>query len=133
MAYLIDTDTFSAAAKGSSPAASERLNALAHGEGRVSVITLGEVAFGLEHRPVNARMRLEIEALTEALVTLPLGANVIPHYAALRAALKRAGTPIGPSDCWLAAHALAEGLVLVTGNEREFKRVKGLKVENWLR
>jgi tRNA(fMet)-specific endonuclease VapC len=47
--------------------------------------------------------------------------------------LRRAGTPIGPNDLWIAAQALAEDLTLVTGNEREFARVPGLRVENWLR
>ena len=131
MAYLIDTDTFSAVAKGSSAKAAQRLGALRHGEGRLSVVTLAEVAYGLAHRPVNARMQLEIDALKSALMLLPLGLNVVPHYASLRAALRRAGTPIGPNDCWLAAHALAEGLTLVSNNEREFSRVPGLQVENW--
>lgn len=133
MRYLLDTDTFSALAKGSSAEAASRFESTAPGAGHVSVITLGEVAYGIALRPVSQRLRQEIELLQNALVALPLGPGVLPHYAALRVALRKAGTPIGPNDCWIAAHAMAEGLTLVTNNEREFKRVKGLKVENWLR
>ncbi len=54
------------------------------------------------------------------------------HYAKLRTSLEKAGTPIGPNDMLIAAHALSLRLTLVTANEREFSRVDGLKVENWL-
>ena len=53
------------------------------------------------------------------------------HYGEIRVALERAGQPIGNNDLWIAAHARAEGWVLVTNNEREFRRVEGLAVENW--
>lgn len=63
---------------------------------------------------------------------MPLEAPVDQHYADIRAALKREGTPIGPNDLMIAAHARALGLMLVTDNLREFRRVPGLVVENWL-
>ena len=62
---------------------------------------------------------------------LPLPAEAAEHYGAIRAELEHRGNPIGPNDLWIAAHARAEKLILVTNNQREFKRVKGLKVENW--
>ena len=66
-------------------------------------------------------------------VLLGLLEDVVAHYARVRAYLEKRGTPIGPNDLWLAAHALCTDLTVVTGNEREFKRVPGLRVENWLR
>lgn len=64
--------------------------------------------------------------------TLPLDDAVISHYCATRLALERIGKPIGPNDLFIAAHALALDLPLVTDNLREFSRVPGLRVENWL-
>jgi tRNA(fMet)-specific endonuclease VapC len=62
----------------------------------------------------------------------PLDATVSGHYACIRAALERQGTPIGGNDLWIAAQALALGAMLVTDNVKEFGRVPGLVVENWL-
>ena len=63
---------------------------------------------------------------------MPLTHAVGQHYGQIRSTLDRAGQPIGNSDLWIAAHARAEGWVLVTNNEREFLRVDGLMVENWV-
>jgi tRNA(fMet)-specific endonuclease VapC len=62
----------------------------------------------------------------------PLGEDAGIRYGQVRSALEKVGKPIGGNDLWIAAHALAEGWTLVTDNEREFQRVKGLKVENWV-
>jgi tRNA(fMet)-specific endonuclease VapC len=67
------------------------------------------------------------------LQRLPLTHKVVEPYAELRASLRKLGQPIGPNDLWIAAHALSEDLTVVTGNTREFSRVPGLRVENWLR
>jgi len=68
----------------------------------------------------------------QELPVLPLEPPVDEHSAEIRVALERAGTPIGPNDLLIAAQARALGLTLVTGNVREFSRVPGLLVENWL-
>jgi len=60
-----------------------------------------------------------------------LPAAAAAHYGEIRAALQKKGAMIGPNDLWIAAHARAAALVLVSNNEREFRRVPGLKVENW--
>ena len=70
--------------------------------------------------------------MLSALEILPLQAPADRHYVELRHRLARQGTPIGPNDLLIAAHALAEELALVTANVREFSRVQGLAVENWL-
>ena len=133
MSYLLDTDTFSMIAKQRSDAAERRLRALADGDVAMSVITWAEVQFGLALNPLHASVLQRIEALSRVVRALPIGLDVVPHYARLRALLHRKGTLIGPNDTWLAAHALSANLILVTGNEREFIRVPGLRVENWLR
>ena len=71
--------------------------------------------------------------LLEFIPALPLRSEAGLHYGRLRAALERSGTVIGNNDLWIAAHALCGDLILVTNNEREFVRVPGLKVENWVR
>ena len=133
MSYLLDTDTFSMIAKQRSEAAAKRLHDVAEGDVAISVVTLAEVQFGLEINPLHARVLRRIEALSRVVRALPLGLEVVPHYARLRALLQRQGTPIGPNDLWLAAHALSADRTLVTGNEREFRRVPALRVENWMR
>jgi len=72
-------------------------------------------------------------ALLETLQVLPLPLEAARRYAAVRAELQRIGQPIGSNDLWIAAHALADDLTLVTNNEGEFRRVPGLRVENWAR
>lgn len=132
MKFLLDTDTFSAIASRRHPDAVERLSALPDGAAYVCWITLGEVAFGMRRNKPAQRTVSGIESLRRSLGRLPLDECVVEQYARLRAALEAKGTPIGPNDSWIAAHALAHGLTLVTGNERAFRRVPGLRVENWL-
>jgi len=72
-----------------------------------------------------------LRRLSKLLVVLPMPEDAGRTYGVIRAALAAKGNSIGPNDLWIAAHALAAGLILVTNNEREFKRVKGLKLENW--
>jgi tRNA(fMet)-specific endonuclease VapC len=133
MTYLLDTDVFSAIARGRDAELLNRIGGLRLEDLAVSLITIGEIRFGLALNPVAVRLRERIELLLDSMRRIPLGWNVVPHYATLRARLQKKGTPIGPNDLWLAAHALAEDLTLVTANEREFARVPHLRVDNWLR
>lgn len=77
-------------------------------------------------------MTARVNQLLDTLVVLPLKQNVEPAYAMLRVVLERAGTPIGGNDLLIASHAFALGLILVTGNTREFSRIPDLFIENWL-
>ena len=95
-----------------------------------SVVVHGELAFGLAKRP-SSRLQKALDFQLESLLVLPLDAQVVPHYARLRASLETNGTPIGPNDALIAAHALALDAILVSA-DAEFERVPGLKVENWL-
>ena len=98
----------------------------------VSIITVCELRYGV-FKKGSQRLADRIEETLAAVrvVALDLGADMA--YAELRTDLERKGQLIGPNDMLIAAHALALGAILVTDNVREFKRVKGLKIENWLR
>ena len=72
-----------------------------------------------------------MSALTDLLPILPLVKGAAHAYSQIRAELESKGEMIGNNDLWIAAHALAAGLTLVTNNTREFRRVRGLKVQNW--
>ena len=132
LSYLVDTDVFSLMVKGQDASINTRLQTLVKGEATVSVITAGEFYYGVTHAPVSTLRDQRAQRLLDFFGLLPLDAEVAVSYGTVRADLRRAGTPIGPNDLWLAAQALAHGLTMVTRNTREFKRVKGLKVEDWV-
>jgi tRNA(fMet)-specific endonuclease VapC len=97
----------------------------------LSVVAYAELAFGEVVSARREEAAAYLAALLETLQVLPLPLDAARRYAEIRAELQRAGRPIGSNDLWVAAHALAEDLTLVTNNEREFRRVPGLRVENW--
>lgn len=130
--YLLDTDVFSLMVKGQDEAINTRLQTLEKGDAVLSVITTGEYFYGVAHAPVSALREKRAKRLIDFFGVLPLESDVGAMYGAIRADLRAKGTPIGPNDLWLAAHAKAHGLVMVTRNTREFKRVKGLRAEDWL-
>lgn len=97
-----------------------------------SIIVACEVRFGLERRQALALGR-RVELLFRTLPVAALEPGMDRIYASVRADLECRGEPIGQNDLLIAAHAIALDAVLVTDNIREFERVKGLRVENWLR
>jgi tRNA(fMet)-specific endonuclease VapC len=129
--YLLDTDICIHIRRSRSEKILARFEKLDVGDAAISVITYGELAFGAAKSSESERARLALERLVTLLPVLPLPAEAGKDYGAIRAELAAKGHLIGPNDLWIAAHALAAGLTLVTSNEREFKRVKNLKVENW--
>lgn len=96
-----------------------------------SIVVAAELRFGAEKRS-SERLTTQLEVILSAIETLPLEEPADLHYAKLRKYLEKRGTPIGPNDMLIAAHALALDCTVVTANDREFSRVPGLKVENWL-
>ena len=132
MKYLLDTDTFSEMVKGINPRIVKRLDSLQTGEAALSVITRGEIMFGLQIKSLKPLARLRMDRLLDAIDTAPVTTEVASHYGKLRAYLRNLGTPIGPNDLWIAAHARALNLILVTNNTGEFSRVAKLKLENWV-
>lgn len=108
-----------------------RFRQLKHGEAALSVITFGELVYGAEK---SAQRVVALELLRELAQVLPvlgLPSTAAETYGTMRADLERRGQMIGNNDLWIAAHAKAAGMTLVTNNEWEFRRVRGLKVENW--
>jgi tRNA(fMet)-specific endonuclease VapC len=97
-----------------------------------SIIVAGELRYGAEKRG-SPRLKSKIEDLLSLIAVLPLKDDADACYGRLRADLERRGTPIGANDMLIAAHALTIGATLVTDNIREFERVDGLQLVNWLR
>jgi tRNA(fMet)-specific endonuclease VapC len=132
VAYLIDTDVLSAVlAAQPNLAVVRRLAAVPPEDQATSAVNVGELLFGAlrRHRP---GLLERVEALVGVLAVVPFDEPSARAYARLRAALEAAGTPLAEPDLRIAATALAYGLTLVTGNERHFRRVPELAVENWL-
>jgi tRNA(fMet)-specific endonuclease VapC len=95
-----------------------------------SIVAACELRFGAM-RKGSAPLTRRVEQLLEAITVLPLDTPTDEHYADIRAALERSGTPIGSHDLFIAAHARSRGMILLTRNRREFERVPGLIVEDW--
>ena len=110
-----------------------RFSSLHRGEAVISVITFGELRYGAEKSRERAHA---LEILDEFVMLIP--AQTMPPgaaatYGSIRASLESRGEVIGNNDLWIAAHTRTAELTLVTNNEREFRRVPGLAVENWSR
>ena len=104
-----------------------------HGRMAISAITLAELIHGSEKSQFPERNLAVVEDFCSRLQVLPYNDNAAMHYGSIRAALERIGQTIGVNDLHIAAHARSHGLVLVSNNLREFERVPGLLMENWLR
>ncbi len=129
---MLDTDVVSVALRQrpSDPLLA-RVRSYPPGHLCISIITASEIRFGLERNPSTKR-REAMESFLGAILTLPFQSPADARYGEIRAHLASQGRPIGPNDLFIAAHALALDLTLVTANTREFSRVPGLRVENWL-
>jgi tRNA(fMet)-specific endonuclease VapC len=98
----------------------------------ISTITLGEMYFGAEKSTRQRQNRLAIEEFAARLELLPFSADAAAHYGQIRAELERHGRPAGMHDMLIGGHARSEGLALVTNSLREFRRMPGLRVANWI-
>jgi len=132
VAFLLDTNILVAAIKGH-PAVVEALRSLTPSDLLLSSVVLGELETGVIKSAWPERNRLQLLALVEHLELVPVDRAVALAYAQIRATLERHGKPIGANDLWIAAQAQALNAVLVTDNTREFCRVEGLALVNWLR
>lgn len=130
--YLLDTNICIYIAKHNPPGVRERFARHSSRELAMSVITLGELRFGAEKSQSRERSLAGVTQLEQLIPVCSLPEAAGEHYGQIRASLQKQGLPIGNNDLWLAAHARAEGWILVTNNEREFIRVPGLQVENWV-
>ena len=129
--YLLDTNICIYIRKQRPEEVLRRFRKLRIGEAALSVITYGELLYGA----VKSEQRVAaMEQLRELLILLPalaLPETAAEAYGRIRAELESKGEMIGNNDLWIAAHAIAARLILVTNNEREFRRVRELKVQNW--
>jgi tRNA(fMet)-specific endonuclease VapC len=98
----------------------------------ISSITLAELMQGVEKSSRPEANLAVVEDFCSRLEVLPYSAKAAQHYGSIRAALERLGNPIGVNDLHIAGHARSEGLTLVTSNLREFERVPGLQLDNWV-
>lgn len=98
----------------------------------ISAITYAELLHGVEKSQAVEKNRLALTLFLSPVTVLDFNAEAAEQYGRIRAYLEQKGTPVGPMDMLIAAHAFAEGLVLVTNNTREFARIEGLKLENWV-
>ena len=128
---MLDTDISSYIMRRSHPQVLARLNAVTIPSMCISVITRCELEFGAETSTRSAESRLAVDSFLRYMPVLGFPETAAPHYALIRASLKRKGTMIGPNDLLIAAHARSLDLTLVTNNTREFSRVEGLTIENW--
>lgn len=129
--WLLDTNAVSEIVRDPFGRIAQKVEAAATNEICTSIIVACELHFGAEKRGA-AKLTERIENTLKNFDVQPLGTDADRHYARLRADLERKGTPIGRNDMLIAAHALALDAVLVTANTREFARIEGLKLENWL-
>jgi tRNA(fMet)-specific endonuclease VapC len=98
----------------------------------ISAVTLAELLHGAEKSERKEHNLAQVDDFSSRLVVMDYHTKAAAHYGDIRADLERKGTPMGVNDLHIAGHARSEGLVLVTNNMREFERVHGLRVENWL-
>jgi tRNA(fMet)-specific endonuclease VapC len=131
--FMLDTSTCVDISRGRLPGVVQRLKRHAAGSIGISTITLAELEYGVSQSKHRERDSVVLAHFLVPLKTLPFDQPAAIVYGQVRAALEAAGTPIGPLDTLIAAHALSIGATVVTSNDREFRRVPGLKVENWTR
>lgn len=129
--YLLDTNILIAALKGR-PSVRQKLETTPLSDLLLSSIVLGELEFGAEKSAFAERNRARLAQLVQRLQLLGVDADTARHYGRIRAQLARQGTPIGANDLWIAAQASSAGAILVTDNQREFQRIPGLALNNWL-
>lgn len=135
MIYMIDTNILIYQMKNMFPQITARFNRAEEQDAQLvmSFITYTELLKGAENSTQKLKVLATINQLIQKIkIVYPNNSAICQHYATQFQQLKQAGTPIGNHDLWIACHALAEQAVLVTHNVREFERIDGLKVEDWV-
>jgi tRNA(fMet)-specific endonuclease VapC len=130
--YMLDANIISDLVRHPGGRSAARLAQIEPDQVVTSVVVSAEVWFGVERRG-SSDLEWKVSNVMRRISITEFAAPADRIHAAIRTALEKTGLLIGPNDLLIAAHALALGATLVTGNEREFSRVPGLKIENWLR
>jgi tRNA(fMet)-specific endonuclease VapC len=131
MAFLLDTNVCIDYLTGRYPTVVARLQDSSPEDLYLSVVVVAELRYGADHSARRRTNHSRIDVLIEEVEPLDFDLRAAATYGRVRSQLETGGTPIGPNDMLIAAHALSRGLTVVTDNTEEFGRVKGLKVENW--
>ncbi|MCF1434387.1 PIN domain-containing protein [Agrobacterium vitis] len=129
--YMLDTNIISDVVRNPMGRAADVMHGLNRDDICLSSIVLSEILFGIQRKGSERLTRL-VEGVLERIAVIAYDDLAGRHYAEIRTTLEKQGTPIGATDLFIAAHALSLDMVLVTNNTREFARVSGLKLENWL-
>jgi tRNA(fMet)-specific endonuclease VapC len=130
--YLLDTNSVSDLVRRPRGRVAKRIAQVGASAVATSIIVAAEARYGAA-KNASPRLAAQLQTVLAALDVIPFETPADIEYGALRTRLEAAGTPIGGHDLLIAAQALALGMTVVTGNEREFRRVPGLRIENWLR
>ena len=130
--YLLNTDTCALILRRSSPTLLERMLSVPLERQAISVVTLAELLYGVQVSAKKKANRTAVDALVRHLQVIDWSRAAAEHYAEIRADLKRRGQLIGSNDLLIAAQARSLEAIVVTNNVKEFRRVKGLSVENWM-
>jgi len=133
MRFMLDTDCCVELLRGRAPRAVESLRKIGLSRVQLSAITVGELLTGAARSGSPHENTLRVVRFCAGLQVVSFDERAAASYAKTRAELEARGLPIGPIDMLIAGHALATGVTLVTGNTKEFSRVEGLPLENWLR
>ena len=131
MPYLLDTNVCVDYLTGRYPAVAERIRRSSPDDLRLSTVVVAELRHGADHSAHRRMNHGRIDVLVAEIGCLDFDLEAAAAYGRVRAALEAADNPIGPNDTLIGAHALSQGLILVTDNVGEFRRIRGLKVENW--
>ncbi len=132
MRFLLDTNIVSNLIRYPQGRIADRIKAVGESNICISIIVAAELRYGATKK-ASPRLTAQVEAVLGAIETLAFDSPADEIYGSIRTQLELAGTPIGGNDLIIAAQAVALDLVLVTDNEKEFSRIEGLRVENWLR
>lgn len=130
--YLLDTNILSDLIRNPQGSIFKRIGQVGEQSVCTSLVVAAELRYGAAKRG-SAKLTAQVTMVLSVLEVLPLDQPVDEQYAMARHRLESLGQPIGGNDLLIAAQALALGYIVVTDNEREFRRVPGLKIENWLR
>ena len=132
MRYMLDTNICSYILKNHPTAVKQKFEEVGAGNICISAIVLAELYYGAARHPKGIVIRREIDNFVSRLVVIPWDENAADHYGAIRASLEKAGTLVGAMDMLIASHARSCAATLVTNNLREFDRIKGLTLLNWV-
>jgi tRNA(fMet)-specific endonuclease VapC len=133
MNYLLDTNVCIYIIKKHPAVVLQQVQSKQAGEVALSTITLAELEYGVSRSHYPDRNRAALLEFALSFTILDFGQKAAAEYGRIRLSLESKGRPIGPMDLLLAAQARSHNLILVTNNEKEFRRIDGLRVENWAR